>query len=51
MFCTVWDEGTRGVMLQHGLKGANVEFRHAPPEKLPYKKKDGARYRGWKNRP
>lgn len=50
MFRTVWDEGTQAVMDRHGIEGGNIELRRAPPEKLPYKKKDGARYRGWKDR-
>lgn len=50
MFRTIWDEGMKGVMERHGLEGANVEFRRKAPEKLPYKKKDAARYRGWKDR-
>ena len=45
LFRTVWDEGTDGVALRHGIKGSNVEFLKKKPEKLPYKKKDGSRYR------
>jgi large subunit ribosomal protein L35 len=48
MFRTVYDEGTKMVMEEHGLDGADVELRRKPSEKLPYKKKDGARYRGFK---
>lgn len=45
MFRTQWDEGTDGVMERAGVKGAEIEFHRKKPEKLPYKKKDGARYR------
>lgn len=45
LFRSRWDEGTDGIILRHGIKGANVEFTRKKPEKLPYKKKDGARYR------
>lgn len=45
LFRSKWDEGTDGVVLRAGVKGANIEFTRKKPEKLPYKKKDGARYR------
>ena len=45
MFRSIWDEGTAGVMQRAGIEGADVEFQRKKPEKLPYKKKDGARYR------
>lgn len=45
LFRTIWDEGTAGVMERAGIEGANVEFVRKKPEKLPYKKKDGERYR------
>ena len=45
LFRTKWDEGTEGVMKRAGLEGANIELRRKKPEALPYKKKDGARYR------
>jgi len=45
LFRTIWDEGTEGVMRRAGLEGANIELRRKKPEALPYKKKDGARYR------
>ena len=45
LFRTIWDEGTEGVMKRAGLEGANIELRRKKPEALPYKKKDGARYR------
>ncbi|MCJ1283989.1 hypothetical protein MMC26_003320 [Xylographa opegraphella] len=45
LFRTIWDEGTDGVMKRAGLEGANIELRRKKPEALPYKKKDGARYR------
>jgi large subunit ribosomal protein L35 len=45
MFRTEWDEGTRAVMEQHGLPGADLVWRRKLPEKLPYKKKDSKRYR------
>lgn len=45
LFRSRWDEGTDGVMERGGMEGADVEFQRKKPEKLPYKKKDGARYR------
>lgn len=45
LFRTKWDENMDEVMQRHGLDGVEVEFVRAKPEKLPYKKKDGARYR------
>ena len=45
MFRSIWDDGTAGVMKRAGIEGANMEFKRGKPEKLPYKKKDGARYR------
>ncbi|KAK5137938.1 hypothetical protein LTR04_004415, partial [Oleoguttula sp. CCFEE 6159] len=45
MFRTQWDEGTAGVMQRAGIAGADVELRRKRIEPLPYKKKDGARYR------
>lgn len=45
LFRSKWDEGTDGVVLRAGIEGANVEYTRKKPEKLPYKKKDGARYR------
>lgn len=45
MFRSQWDEGTDGVMERAGMEGADIEFQRKKPEKLPYKKKDGARYR------
>lgn len=45
IFRSQWDEGTDGVMERAGMEGADIEFRRKKPEKLPYKKKDGARYR------
>ena len=45
MFRTIWDEGTADVMKRAGLQGADIELKRKKPEKLPYKKKDGARYR------
>lgn len=48
MFRSQWDEGTEGVMRRAGLEGWEKVFERKKPEKLPYKKKDGARYRGFK---
>ena len=48
LFRSIWDEGTAGVMKKAGIEGANIEFLRKKPEKLPYKKKDGARYRGYR---
>ena len=45
LFRTIWDDGTAGVMTRAGLEGTDVELRRKKPESLPYKKKDGARYR------
>lgn len=45
LFRCIWDEGTAGVMMKAGIEGAEVEFRRKKPEKMPYRKKDGARYR------
>jgi len=45
LFRTRWDEGMDGVMLRAGIEGVNIEYTRKKPEKLPYKKKDGARYR------
>jgi large subunit ribosomal protein L35 len=47
LFRSVWDDNTKAVMERNGLEGADVEFRHKKPEKLPwkYKVKDGERYR------
>lgn len=45
MFRSRWDENTDGVMERAGMEGADIEFHRKKPEKLPYKKKDGARYR------
>ena len=45
LFRTIWDEGTAGVMARAGLEGADAELKRKKPESLPYKKKDGARYR------
>lgn len=45
LFRSKWDEGTDGVVTRAGIEGMNIEFTRKKPEKLPYKKKDGARYR------
>ena len=45
LFRSQWDEGTDGVVTRAGVEGMNVEFTRKKPEKLPYKKKDGERYR------
>lgn len=45
MFRTQWDEGTDGVMQRLGMPGVEIEFGRKKPEKMPYKKKDGARFR------
>ena len=45
MFRNVWDDNTRSVMERHDLEGADIELKRKRGEKLPYKKKDGARYR------
>ncbi|KAL8692767.1 MAG: hypothetical protein Q9218_002274 [Villophora microphyllina] len=45
LFRTIWDDATAEVMQRAGIEGANIELKRKKPEKLPYKKKDGARYR------
>lgn len=45
MFRAKWDETTDEVMKRTGVEGVDIEFKAKKPEKLPYKKKDGARYR------
>ena len=45
LFRSKWDEGTDGVVQRAGIQGFDVEFTRKKPEKLPYKKKDGERYR------
>ena len=45
LFRSRWDEGTDGVVTRAGVEGMNIEFTRKKSEKLPYKKKDGARYR------
>lgn len=46
LFRVQWDEWMDGVMVRAGAEGAGEELRRKRPEKLPYKKKDGARFRG-----
>ncbi|KAF2502443.1 PEBP-like protein [Lophium mytilinum] len=46
VFRTKWDENMAGVMQRAGLGDqVNMEFKRKRVEPLPYKKKDGARYR------
>lgn len=45
LFRNEWDEQTSDVMKRFGLEGADVEWKRKRSEKLPYKKKDGERYR------
>ena len=45
LFRCKWDEGTDGVVMRAGIEGMNIEFKRKKPEKAPYKKKDGVRYR------
>ena len=49
LFRNVWDEGTAGVMQRAGIEGANVELIRKKAERLPFKKKDGIRYRGYRH--
>ena len=49
LFRSVWDEGTAGVMQRAGVEGADVELVRKKSEKLPFKKKDGIRYRGYRH--
>ncbi|KAF2426291.1 PEBP-like protein [Tothia fuscella] len=50
MFRSEWDEGTAGVMKRAGIEGAGLVFKREKALKLPekYRRKDGARYRGFK---
>jgi large subunit ribosomal protein L35 len=45
MFRTQWDESTADIMNRHGIPGADIAFKRKKIEPLPYKKKDGSRYR------
>ncbi|EON64142.1 hypothetical protein W97_03372 [Coniosporium apollinis CBS 100218] len=45
LFRSKWDEWTEGVMKRADIEGADIEFKRKKIEPLPYKKKDGARYR------
>lgn len=45
LFRNEWDEQTKGVMERFGLQGSDVEWKRKKSERLPYKKKDGERYR------
>ncbi|KAL8947997.1 MAG: hypothetical protein Q9222_005779 [Ikaeria aurantiellina] len=45
LFRTIWDDATAGVMERAGIAGGNIELKRKKSEKLPYKKKDGARDR------
>jgi len=45
LFRNTWDGGTAGVMARAGLEGADTKLKRKKVEPLPYKKKDGARYR------
>jgi large subunit ribosomal protein L35 len=45
MFRTQWDDGMFDVMTRYNIPGANVALKQRLPERLPYKKKDGKRYR------
>lgn len=45
LFRSQWDEGTAEVMERANVPGANIEWLRKKVEKLPYKKKDGERFR------
>ena len=45
LFRSKWDEGTDRVAMRAGIEHVGVEFTRKKADKLPYKKKDGARYR------
>lgn len=45
LFRTMWDDTMADVMQNAGISGANIELKRKKPEKLPYQKKNGARYR------
>ncbi|KAF2834242.1 PEBP-like protein, partial [Patellaria atrata CBS 101060] len=45
LFRTQWDENMAKVMRDAGLEGSGIELKRERVQPLPYKKKDGARYR------
>ena len=45
LFRSKWDEGTDAVVTRAGIEGMNIEYVRKKPEKAPYKKKDGERFR------
>lgn len=49
LFRSTWDEGTAGVMRRAGVEGGEMELVRKKSEKLPFKKKDGIRYRGYRH--
>ena len=49
LFRSIWDEGTAGVMQRAGIEGANMEMVRKKSERLPFRKKDGIRYRGYRH--
>ncbi|KAK7514413.1 ribosomal protein YmL35 [Phyllosticta citriasiana] len=44
-FRSEFDPWSDEIAKKYGLPGSDIEFRKPKPEKLPYKKKDGARFR------
>lgn len=45
LFRTIWDQDSDAIALRTEAPEAQVELVRKKPEKLPYKKKDGSRYR------
>ena len=45
MFRTEWDDNMEGLMKRLGVQGWDVELKAKKVEPLPYRKKDGERYR------
>ena len=45
LFRSQWDDGTASVMQRAGVEGADVELKRKRIEPLPYKRKEGSRYR------
>ncbi|KAI9667216.1 MAG: hypothetical protein M1821_000029 [Bathelium mastoideum] len=45
LFRAQWDDGTASVMQKAGVEGAEIEWRRERIEPLPYKRKDGSRFR------
>ncbi|KAK8232259.1 ribosomal protein YmL35 [Phyllosticta capitalensis] len=44
-FRSEFDPWSDGILKKHNIPGSDIEFEKPKPDKLPYKKKDGARFR------